>query len=140
MQMTAGRTDDPDYDDENFVVVDFSKVSHLSRGPKGGGLAGIFWPLRVTVDGENAICVERVLISPRPNQRGKRPAIRKDSISFQLPCRFLDCLGRWGNKRRLPPCCAECAIEPSSYVKLTSREGNDFFSFGSFASKCLSAL
>jgi hypothetical protein len=92
MQMTAGRTDNPDYDDENFVIADFSKVSSIiyRADQKEAGLREFSGPYGSRAMEKMPSAWNGVLISPRPSQRGKRPAIRKDSISFQLPCRFLD--------------------------------------------------
>jgi hypothetical protein len=70
--LVSSRTDDPDYDDENLVTANFSKVSSIiyRADQKEAGLREFSGPLRVTVDGENAICVERRfdLSSPKPKR------------------------------------------------------------------------
>jgi hypothetical protein len=90
--LVSSRTDDPDYDDENLVTVNFSKVSSIiyRADQRRRGYANFLAPYGSRSMGKMPSAWSGVLISPRPNQRGKRPAIRKDSICFQPSYRSLD--------------------------------------------------
>jgi hypothetical protein len=71
--LVSSKADDPDYDDENLVTVDFSKISSIvyRARQKEPGLREFSGPLRITVAGPNAICQELRfdLSSPKPRTK-----------------------------------------------------------------------
>lgn len=70
--LVSSWSDNPDYDDENLVTLDFSKVLAIvyRAQQKDVGLREFAGPLRITVAGKNAICQElRFDASSKPPTR-----------------------------------------------------------------------